>query len=37
MNAIQAENAMMVTIKSHHLENDKASITFNRTKMKLRF
>lgn len=26
MNAIQAENAMMVTIKSHHLENDKATM-----------
>ena len=26
MNAIQAENVMMVTIKSHHLENDQATM-----------
>lgn len=26
MNAIQAENAMMVTIKSNHLENDKVTM-----------
>ena len=26
MNAIQAENAMMITIKSHHLEKDKATM-----------
>lgn len=26
MNAIQAENTMMTTIKSHHLEDDKATM-----------